>query len=66
MELYPRYLWYKQRINDKKLSEKAIDSLKIMRNKFPTKYQISNVFESAKNIKKLMEFQVMLNNRYTE
>jgi hypothetical protein len=35
-----------------------------MRNRLPTKYQIGNVFESAKNIKELIELQVILNNKY--
>jgi hypothetical protein len=47
------------------LSEKAIDSLKVMSNSLPTKYQIGNVFECAKNMKELIELQVILNNRYT-
>jgi hypothetical protein len=47
------------------LSEKAIDSLKILSNSPSTKYQIGNVFECAKNIKELIELQVILNNRYT-
>jgi hypothetical protein len=65
-KLYPRYLQHEQRINDNNtLSEKAIDNLKIMSNSPPTKYQIGNVFECAKNMKKLIEFQVILNNRYT-
>jgi hypothetical protein len=36
-----------------------------MRNKPSTKYQIDNIFESAKNMKKLIELQVILNNKYT-
>jgi hypothetical protein len=64
-ELYPRYLRYKQRINDNNnLSEETINSLKIMSNSSPTKYQIGNVFECAKNMKELIEIQVILNNRY--
>jgi hypothetical protein len=66
MELYPRYLRHEQRINDNSnLSEEAIDSLKIMSNSLSTKYQIGNVFECAKNMKELIELQVILNNRYT-
>jgi hypothetical protein len=39
-ELYPRYLQHEQRINDNNiLSEKAIDSLKIMSNSLPIKYR---------------------------
>jgi hypothetical protein len=65
-ELYPRYLRHEQRINDNNnLSEEAIDSLKIMSNSPPTKYQIGNVFECAKNMKELIELQVILNNKYT-
>jgi hypothetical protein len=48
-----------------KLTEKVVDSLKFIRNRSPAKYQISNIFESAKNINELIELQVMLNNRYT-
>jgi hypothetical protein len=36
-----------------------------MSNSPPTKYQIGNVFECAKNMKELIELQVILNNRYT-
>jgi hypothetical protein len=64
MELYLRYLRYEQRINNNYLSKKAIDSLKTMRNSLQIKYQISNVFECAKNMKKLIELQVILNNKY--
>jgi hypothetical protein len=66
IELYPKYLWHEQKINNRNLSEKAIDSLKLIRNRFLTKYQIGNVFESAKSMKELIELQVILNSKFTE
>jgi hypothetical protein len=48
MELYPKYLQHEERINNNNLSEKAINSLKVIRNSPPMKFQISNVFKCAK------------------